>query len=344
MLLRVVLLSAQYFSVDALNARGGRRDPREPRTLDPKEWVTRVISAKDWGDNVTSEERQRLQGHDADACKRKFGHLSDARLDVIVFGIMRNFQSTWPTVQKQLQLSDLESCGVRVNVVVSTSLQVRCTEKDYLNDWCAEEWQTWSEDDFKKKIRATYGSRLRYIFDTRAEGITKVTELLESDGGSVYTVLKDAGLRLQSGMNPSNSGVTIILRADAVFTADYVDPAAACKWQPGYNYISGSTERPCFWHQRDWDFGGVACNPQVLRLAFARPETCDRVWPGCFNGTDEPPPLPKGFSGSWRTPCNGKSIRACGTLACNSVVSFMKHDAVLGTLDAHGIFLELRRR
>jgi hypothetical protein len=336
-------MSTQLFSIGALRARGGRRRPSEPSYLDPKTWDTKVISPKDWGDNVTSVESERLQIQDAHLCKERFDHLTDARLDVIVFGIMRNFQSTWPTVQKQLQLSEIESCGVRVNVVVSTSLQVRCTDKDYLKGWCSKVWQTWSEDEFKKAIRTTYGSRLRYIFDTRAEGTTKVAELLESDEGSVYTVLKDAGLRLRSGMNPSISGVTIILRADAVFTTDYVDPVATCKLQPGYNYISGSFERPCFWHQRDWDFGGVACDARVLKLAFARPETCDRVWPGCFNGTDEPPPLPKGFSGSWRTPCNGKSIRACGTLACNSVISFMKHDAFLGTLDAHGIFLDLLR-
>jgi len=344
MRLRIFLLSAPFFSEGALLARGGPRHTGDQRYLDPKDWDTKVISSNDLEDNATSVEPKWVQRQGSHLCKERFGHLKDARLDVIVFGIMRNFQSIWPTVQKQLQLSDMESCGVRVSIAVSTSLQVRCTDKDYLNGWCSKVWQTWSEDEFKNEIRATYGPRLQYIFDTRAQGTTKVTEFLESDEFSVYTLLKDAGLRLRSGMNPSDSGVSIVLRADAVFTTDYVDPFAMCKLQPGYNFISGSTERPCFWHQRDWDFGGVACNPQVLKLAYARPETCDSVWPGCFNGTDEPPPLPKGFSGSWRTPCNGKSIRACGTRSCNSVVSFLKHDAFLGTLDAHGIFLELRRR
>lgn len=328
---------------------GGRIDLS--RRLDPKDWVTRVIPVNNQEGNTTAVEpapglrkpEDYQKGFHVRQLERAF--FDGARLDVIVFGIMRSFQETWPKVQDQLMLSQMESRGVTVNVIVSTTLQVRCTEKDYHEGFCSEEWERWSEDEFKQAIRSTYGSRLRYIYDTSATAIDKVRALLESDEGAVYTMLQDTGYRFWSGTNPSDSGITVILRADVHFDygTKHVNMYSLCDLQPGYNFISGPVERPCFWHQRDWDLGAVACNPRVLKLGITPQDTCYPRWPGCINGTDEPPPLPKGFSGSWKDNCGDESLRACHTHQCKQVLTFMNHGESLGTLDAHGIFLRIHR-
>jgi hypothetical protein len=351
--LKLVLLSIQSlsFSVVALRAPG---DPEHHQAtsyvLDPNDWDTKVIPVSELKDDATSIRPAPLRRSSANHCKDGVGHLTGTRLDIIVFGLMRTFERTWPMAKHQLSLSDMESCGATVNILVSTSLNIRCTEKDYRNGWCSKTWENWSEAEFKKQIRTTYGPRLRYIFDTSARNLAKVNELLNSDEDSIHTMLRNTALRLWSGMNPSGSSATVILRADAWFTTNHVDVVAMCDLQPGYNIISGSKVRPCVVHSRDWDLGAVACNPQVLRLYFNPTETCGSVWPGCVNGTDEPPPLPKGFSGPWhndravaRGCVRSSSDRACDLDTCNQVATFMKHNELLGTLDAHGIFLRLLR-
>jgi len=312
--------------------------------LDPEDWVTRVISLSSREGNATAVEPAPGLREPEDYQERR-GEVEGARLDVIVFGIMRTFQEAWPIVADQLQLSRMESRGVTVNVIVSTTLQVRCTDKDYSDGSCSEIWERWSEDEFKQAIRSTYGPRLRYIYDTSATAIDKVRALLESDEGRLHTVLQDTGSRLWSDMNPSHSAITIVLRADVHFDygTKHVDISSLCDLQPGYNFISGPWERPCFWHQRDWDMGVVACNPRVLKLGTTPPERCDPQWNGCINGTDEPPPLPEGFSGSWEDNCGDESLRACDTHQCNQVLTFMNQGESLGTLDAHGIFLRIHR-
>ncbi|CAK0801110.1 unnamed protein product [Prorocentrum cordatum] len=309
-----------------------------------QDWVTSVIPVNSQEGNTTSAEHapglRKLEGY-----QRERGDLEGARLDVIVFGIMRSFQETWPKVEDQLQLPQMESRGARVNVIVSTTLQVRCTEKDYSEGFCSEEWTRWSEDEFKQAIRSTYGPRLRYIYDTSATAVDKVRALLQSDEGSLHTILHDKALRLWSGMNPSHSGITIVLRADVHFDyrTKHVNIASLCDSQPGYNFISGPWERPCFWHQRDWDLGAVACNPRVLQFGITPHSMCDSQWDGCANGSDEPPPLPEGFSGSWKDKCGDESLRACSTYQCNQVLTFMNSGEHLGTLDTYGIFLTIHR-
>jgi len=347
----LVLLSIQTFSVIALRAP---EDPENhqatPYTLDPNDWDTKIIPVSELEDNAISIRPAPTRRISANLCKDGVGHLTGTRLDIIVFGLMRTFQKTWPMVTRQLSLSDMESCGATVNILVSTSLKIRCTAKDHRRGRCSKTWEAWTEDEFKKQIRTTYGSRLRYILDTSARNLARVNELLNSDEDSVHTMFRDKALRIWSGMRPSGSSATMILRADAWFTTNHVDVVAICEMQPGYNIISGSKVRPCFVHNRDWDFGAVACNPHALRLYFNPTETCGSGWPGCVNGTDEPPPLPEGFSGPWHNDgvvppgCVRKSgNRACDLDTCNQVATFMKHNELFGTLDAHGIFLKLLR-
>mmetsp|Transcript_30296 Transcript_30296/g.79343 ORF Transcript_30296/g.79343 Transcript_30296/m.79343 type:complete len:358 (-) Transcript_30296:15-1088(-) len=337
----------QVFHVTAVHVlrdppQGGGLETGVSHYPDPKSWVTNVFSVGNQDDDAIVLEPTSGQRSLADVQKQR-GRSQGARLDIIVFGIMRTFQETWPRVQDQLQLSQLEARGVRVDVVVSTTLRVRCTEKDHREGFCAEAWRQWSEDEFKRQIRGTYGSRLKYIFDTSAENLDKVGELLKSDEGSVYTMLKDTGLRLWRGRKPPSSGVTVLLRSDVYFTTAHVDVRAICKSQPGYLFISGWWERPCFWHQRDLDFGAVACSPRALELDFAAPERCEQRWPGCANGADEPPPLPAGFSGSWSDHCGAEALRACGTHECDQVLTFSSRGELLGNLDAREVFLKIRR-
>lgn len=352
MSLSLALLSIRVFSIIALRTPEDHlHHQATSHAFDPNDWDTKIISVSESLKTTQSQSYPApMRISSPHRCKDGVGHLTGTRLDIIVFGIMRTFQKTWPMVQHTLRLSDMESCGATINILVSTSLKIRCTDKDYLHGWCSKTWESWSEDDFKKQIRTTYGSRLRYIFDTSARGLAKVRKLLNSGDDSVHTMLRDRALRLWSGMSPSGSTATMILRADARFTSNHVDVFAMCELQPGYNIISGWKVRPCFVHSRDVDLGAVACNPQVLKLHFNPTETCGSGWPGCANGTDEPPPLPEGFSGPWHNHgavawgCERKSgDRACDLVTCNQVATFMKQNELLGTLDAHGIFLKLVR-
>jgi len=338
--LHVFHVAALHVSEDP--KRGGVLGARVSDYSSPKDWVTNVFSVKDQDDSAIVPETTPGRRAIADFQEER-GRVEGARLDIIVFGIMRTFQETWPRVQDQLRLSQLESRGVNVNIIVSTTLKVRCTEKDKLESFCPEVWERWSEDEFRRQIRATYGSRLQYIFDTSAENLDKVGELLKSDEGSVYTMLKDTGLRLWSDRKPSHSGITVLLRSDVYFTTTSVDFRAICKSQPGYHFISGSWERPCFWHQRDLDFGAVACSPRVLELDFVDLERCEQHWPGCANGKDQPPPLPKGFSGSWNDHCGNDALRACSSYECDQILTFLSRGEFLGNLDAQEIFLTIHR-
>ena len=52
------------------------------------------------------------------------------RLLLILFGLMRTYEITWPHIATTLDLDGIEARGGSVDIVVSTSLGSRCSPKD----------------------------------------------------------------------------------------------------------------------------------------------------------------------------------------------------------------------
>lgn len=98
------------------------------------------------------------------------------KLLIILSGIMRTFEHTWPHVALQLRLAELENRDdLQVDVLVLTQLDTRCTAKDFGigtetdpihgRGLCSQDWLDTSREDFLSRVRAVYGSRLRLIVD-----------------------------------------------------------------------------------------------------------------------------------------------------------------------------------
>ena len=84
-------------------------------------------------------------------------------------------------------------------------------------------------------------------------------------------------------------------------------------------------------HERDWDFGALACDPYSLNLwlygYYDYNATCNAACP----------PLPGDFSGIWSTTtCNDMASRECVALRL-----FRAHNIRIGTLDAAGVYAGL---
>lgn len=59
---------------------------------------------------------------------------SSKKILIIIFGLLRSFQETWPLVEKQLQLKFLQSkCNYEIDLIISTSLTKKNSKKDNLN-------------------------------------------------------------------------------------------------------------------------------------------------------------------------------------------------------------------
>ena len=68
----------------------------------------------------------------------------------------------------------------------------------------------------------------------------------------------------------------IALRPDAALT-EPVDIRAVCRRRPGTNVISGAIQRLSYFHDRDWDWGYLACHPASLNLWLA-PYYSEKAW------------------------------------------------------------------
>lgn len=254
------------------------------------------------------------------------------RLLVVIYGLMRTYESTWPQIRSGLSLYESE-------ILVSTNLQHQCKEKVCPGNTPAE-----SEKKFREKIQNAYGDAtiIQFRNDTRSVG-------------RILLVIRARSQQLNmTMMNYLNQfDFVLALRPDAVFTTptSFLCLREICMDHTGFNIISGDFERDCFWHKRDWDFGFLACKPQSLPLYFEPVFTCQRDWPGCSASVPIIPPLPSDFTGSWYDTCysprplmNQSALDSslCRHSYCDIVATFRTSNVRLGTLD-NVTFLRLIR-
>ena len=129
---------------------------------------------------------------------------------------------------------------------------------------------------------------------------------------------------------------------------------STCAALPGLNIISGSLQRPALFHNRDWDWALLACEPQALGLWLsfwiadvgshdANRSSCSA--PLLAQGLACPPAMPReadgrpAFSGSWGlAECTLSNEPLCAPLR-----DFALAGVRLGTLDALPIYSNMFR-
>mmetsp|Transcript_127167 Transcript_127167/g.231050 ORF Transcript_127167/g.231050 Transcript_127167/m.231050 type:complete len:432 (-) Transcript_127167:37-1332(-) len=273
---------------------------------------------------------------------------SGTKMLIVIYGLMRSYQTAWPRIQQMMYLDKWEACGAEVHVLVSTSIQSRCSGKDEKRDpVLCNELSSMSDEAYLAGIRKTYGSRLKAIFVSEAFNTDRISAALGHMAGerngvssrSARSMMRDFVQSLQgSGAVPylQRFDYAVALRADVVLSA-HLDVPRACGWRPGFNVISGVVDRPCFIHRRDWDLGYLACSAKLLEDFFGDAsdrQRCRVSWQGCLDDRCSPPPLPRDFTGSWTTPCGADhGTCACAQNECDRVLQFKSLGIRLGTLD-----------
>lgn len=261
--------------------------------------------------------------------KANHSRCNSTRLLVVVFGLLRTFAETWSRVHRQIRIASLEACGSLVHVVVCTDLAVACSVRDINHKRCHPYLRPMTTKiERQSTIQRVYGGRLKGIVDSAISSQQRLVELVKLAGSYVDQFTH-----------------VLAIRTDGFFTAPRsFDIAAACLASPGFNIISGSWTRPCFVHDRDMDFGFLACEPSLFKLYFSDGPTCKRKWPGCLGKRSQPPRLPSDFTGSWTRGCGAGTSRndACSTDMCDAVMRFNLQGARLGTLDKR-TFVGLQR-
>lgn len=122
--------------------------------------------------------------------------------------------------------------------------------------------------------------------------------------------------------------LTVVLRPDVTFTrALHVVPL--CTQEKTTYIISGSFTRPYIFHNRDWDFGYVACDATLFRFVAMNNVTKGHI-----------PPLPKGFRGCWGDTCANKWRYPYME---NVIARHMDNGVTLRNLDTSRTFLALHR-
>ena len=143
----------------------------------------------------------------------------------------------------------------------------------------------------------------------------------------------------------------IAVRPDAALTAP-LRLAVVCRSHPGLSILSGSFQRPMDFHDRDIDFGVLACSPAALNLwvapyivpVFVNSLSCPRSW--YKQGDDEhlgcPVARPAAFNGSWTARiCTGLKDGGRAGRLCASTDLLSRAHIPFDHLDADGIFLRL---
>lgn len=252
----------------------------------------------------------------------QFNHTSE-RLLVVIFGLMRTYERNWPEMKLVTSSFDTE-------ILVSTDPTVQCQ-----GQVCATGTPGYTEEEFRKQIERIYGATTHVYFTNKYRSEFRIPPLIAA---------RSSELNLTRENYLKRFNILLALRPDVLFTthACFFDIGEVCQTHHGFNLISGTIVRDCFWHKRDWNFGFLACQPLSL-LEYYKPSlTCQNSWPGC--NTTEPtiPTLPPDFTGSWYTPCGApKPVlnqsdlgrRLCKHGYCDRVVTFQLNHERLGTID-----------
>lgn len=261
---------------------------------------------------------------------------------VVLVGLFRN----WAGRQLQSQLFEANP-SVHFDVALHTGEQ-QCSDKDVASGRCSciESVKTRGGGSLSDAIADTavrvYGTYLmnvtvqhgtEHTFDERwAAAWPAVRRLMHrgrGDGERAYQHL-------------------IVLRPDVALTKPLA-LAETCAHSPGLNIISGSFTRPYVFHNRDWDFGYLACGAAAARAAWGESDDGAaellRDSPEANACCHTPPPLSPDFKGSW-TACalDARCSDQCSFgWACLLTKRAKRAGLRFGTLDQHGVFARMLR-
>mmetsp|Transcript_49767 Transcript_49767/g.107797 ORF Transcript_49767/g.107797 Transcript_49767/m.107797 type:complete len:320 (-) Transcript_49767:526-1485(-) len=253
------------------------------------------------------------------------------KLSILMCGLMRTYRRTWPLVKSALNIVNFEATGSHVLVVVATNLNVRCSGKDVSAYRCPAKWQAISASKYAREIQAVYAPYL----------IAIVNDSGNSFGDRVRSVLRNFWAAVK------DSSIILALRPDVVFNRAPPSLASFCSTYPGLSLLTGDVVRKEFFHDRDIDWGVFACDPKLLALHIILPRQISRIggscavsWPGC---PLTPPPLPRGFNGSWGAEACRANLTGWKRTMCSKVVFFRKLGVRFGSLDHLNVHLHILR-
>jgi hypothetical protein len=212
---------------------------------------------------------------------------------IVIIGLFREFERGTNSVKRNLIEANPHTT---FDVALFTDEDV-CSSKDVAEERCSC-MNDANAAAINSTATALYGSRLIHVQVARASSM---------------------GLRWQQSWPTIRTLAAarrylIVLRPDVELTAP-IDVPQTCKRHPGFNIISGDFERDFVFHNRDVDFGYLACSAATAELRW-NPSQLERdgVHERGSGPTNEdatccrsPPSLPTGFTGSWNA-CGGDSV------------------------------------
>merc|ERR1712070_100084 len=243
------------------------------------------------------------------------------RLLVVLAGLMRDYDKTWPKVQRSLQMDKWEACKVGMPmVIVDTDLSNPCSEKDIKAKRCDEGRLTGQalENDYKKTIGRWYGETISDDSTSWHRFASVVKDLY--DHGQLDKFSHFVLLRPDVFLTPK-------IRSDEITS---LDVGEVCKKNPGFNIISGKPVAGMDFHDRDYDYGYMTDRADLLATFFLGLEmglgNCAHDWAGCKAETPQPPPKPADLKGKW-------TGGICKLPQCNKAMWFHDLNERLGTID-----------
>lgn len=257
---------------------------------------------------------------------------------ILVFGLMRSYQRTWPIVADHLNLNKIGDCGGYADVVVNTDLMTRCSSKEFADGRCRPEWQTGTDVEYLAQIQETYKPYLKVVFNSTARNTYRIVESMEGTPASAHYSADTGFLEsmfggLKKDMHLNRYTHMVVLRADTHFSQALPNLHEMCAQFPGLNTVHGDYETNCFVHSRDCDKAWVACTPSLMRDAYDF-ETQNKNHQ-CVES--ELPPIPEGFGGQWYG-TNCPMGNPAESQECRAIKYFSDRQIRWGTLDALGTF------
>lgn len=297
------------------------------------------------------------------------------RVAIIVIGLMRTFESTWPILHDAIVVPNKAS--FRFEVHVATDLNTTCSNKDWRMGCCVEPLESSAyhfaalpPNELLRRIRATYAPYLRSVISSVSESqAERLRTLLSSVDIAEYVhilltrpdVVPVALSRpIPSIPSVSPRDIHESARHSKVRAATLQLSSLCTRQRAGLDLITGSFlhGHNGFAFHRDHDWMAVACKPAALLsfffltvpgqtacatdgacpiLSSSASNHCMGLHAPCASPTPRPPAIPAGLhtSGVRQTTC-GPGREAW--LCAPLAQSWRDHLGQLGTLEEAGIF------
>jgi len=207
-------------------------------------------------------------------------------------------------------------------------------------------WIVCTDSDRKNGECPCFGKLPNNLTDAVANELPRRVKIVHTDFGSALRKGLKQGEQWSYRLATSHAAIEayglvakydhlLVLRPDVYLTKPLL-VSRACSAFASLVIISGTRQRMMHFHDRDWDWALLACEPRALHI-WLRPHLTSSV--ACQPG--ELPGLPPDFRGVWNAKAIKPGIDGIGWHECAALRDLTQEHLNVSNLDAQGIFSRL---